>query len=386
MRFRQPTFSLILFLLGVGISVTGCAGGPFGKTLEKSLEADSQLEENPPFGAADESTQTSSSDAQTASQSAVLTPEPGSDSAAEKNAAGADLQSGDSEFIGPVQPPDFAAAPDSTAVDSEAPAPGAQGFSDLTQAPAELLSYLEDLAALHLLFPADEAESAEGVESASGANAQTQQSQLFKPNQPITRREYARWLTTFNNAFHLDNPAEQLRLGVETTQPAFQDVSASDPDFPEIQGLAEAGIIPSPLSGSTTTVSFRPDAPLTREDLILWKIPLDIRQSLPTADVNAVQQTWGFQDAARIAPRVLQAVLADFQNGDFANIRRAFGYTMLFQPDKAVTRAEAAAVLWRFGNQTKGISAQSLLQNLSPQHHDSATFRLRHPSGSVPKP
>ncbi|MDJ0708700.1 MAG: S-layer homology domain-containing protein, partial [Leptolyngbyaceae cyanobacterium MO_188.B28] len=345
MRFRPPTSRLILLILGLGISVAGCAGGPFGQTLKKSLEADSQLEENPPFGAADESTQTPPADGQTASQATVLTPEQGPNAPLENRASNQDPQSGEPAFIGPVQSSNLAAAPDPMRANNEF-LQGAPGFSDLTQTPAELLSYIEDLAILHLLFPADEAEAIDGE------NTQTQQKRFFKPNQTITRREYARWLTTINNAFHLDNPAEQIRLAVETTQPTFQDVPTSDPDFPQIQGLAEAGIIPSPLSGSTTTVTFRPDSPLTREDLILWKIPLDIRQNLPNADINAVQQTWGFQDAARIDPRALQAVLADFQNGEFANIRRAFGYTMLFQPDKAVTRAEAAAVLWRFGNQT----------------------------------
>ncbi|MEL7054677.1 MAG: S-layer protein, partial [Cyanobacteria bacterium J06588_5] len=63
------------------------------------------------------------------------------------------------------------------------------------------------------------------------------------------------------------------------------------------------------------------------------------------------------QDAGKIDPRTQQAVLADYQNGDFANIRRAFNYTTLFQPDKAATRAEGTAVLWRFGNPTEGITA-----------------------------
>ena len=85
-----------------------------------------------------------------------------------------------------------------------------------------------------------------------------------------------------------------------------------------------------------------------------------MRQTLPEASVSAVQQAWGFQDAGKIDPRTLQAVLADYQNGDFANIRRAFSYTTLFQPDKAATRAEGAAVLWRFGNLTEGITAAEI--------------------------
>jgi hypothetical protein len=55
-------------------------------------------------------------------------------------------------------------------------------------------------------------------------------------------------------------------------------------------------------------------------------------------------------------------VLADYQNGDLSNIRRAFGYTTLLQPQKVVTRAEAAATLWFFGSQGDGLSAQDALQ------------------------
>jgi hypothetical protein len=182
--------------------------------------------------------------------------------------------------------------------------------------------------------------------------------QEFKPNQVITRREFARWLVAANNRLYATRPGNQIRLAVATDQPAFQDVPRSDADFAAIQGLATAGIIPSPLSGNSTTVTFRPNAPLTREDLILWKTPLDTRQALPNATLDAVQQTWGFQDTPRIDPKALRAVLADYQNSDLANIRRAFGYTTLFQPKKPVTRAEAAAVLWYFGTQGDGMSAK----------------------------
>lgn len=182
----------------------------------------------------------------------------------------------------------------------------------------------------------------------------------FRPNQAVTRREYARWLLATNNRFYSGQRTRKIRPGVSSSQPVFQDVKANDPDFDAIQGLAEAGIIPSPLTGSSTTLTFRPNAPLTRKDLLLWKVPLDTRQPLPQATAAAVQEAWGFQDAGKVEPRALQAVLADHQNGDFANIRRAFSYTTLFQPDKAATRAEAGAVLWRFGNSTEGITAQAL--------------------------
>lgn len=235
----------------------------------------------------------------------------------------------------------------------------AEEFTDLNQAPTELQSYIADLAKLGALRlrSADESNNANN-NSGSTNNAGGQ----FQPNSVTTRREYARWLVTANNLIYADQPARQIRLAVASDQPAFQDVPASDPDFASIQGLSNAGLIPSPLSGDSTTVTFRPDAPLTRENLILWKVPVDLRKALPNATIEAVQETWGFQDTAQIDPKVLRALLADFQNGDQSNLRRAFGYTTIFQPDKSVTRAEAAAVLWYFGTQGDGVSAKDILQ------------------------
>jgi len=147
--------------------------------------------------------------------------------------------------------------------------------------------------------------------------------------------------------------------------PAFTDVPATDPDYAAIQGLAEAGIIPSAFGGNSTAVNFRPDDPLVREDLILWKVPLDTREALPTTTPETVTETWGFQDTTEIEPLALRAIAADYQLGDFSNFRRAFGYTTLFRPDKSVTRAEAAAVLWRFGTQTEGRTAVEVAERSS---------------------
>jgi len=234
-------------------------------------------------------------------------------------------------------------------------APVAIDFRDLNKTPKELQQYVSDLAKLGVLTAASE----------GNKTTQSKDSDLFAPNQVMTRREYARWLVTANNRLYVNQPAKQIRLSTDTTVPAYQDVPRTDPDFPAIQGLAEAGLIPSVLSGDSTTVTFRPDAPLTRENLVLWKVPADTRQALPTASLDAVKQTWGFQDAPRIDSKALRAVLADFQNGDSSNIRRAFGYTTLFQPKKSVTRAEAAAALWYFGFQGDGQSAQEALKTLN---------------------
>ncbi|MGV0105856.1 S-layer-like y domain-containing protein [Nostoc sp. DSM 114160] len=262
-------------------------------------------------------------------------------------------QPGNSQFIGPIPPTNSAAQPPSTANNQTIPTTTSksQVFNDLNKAPQEWQQHIQDLAALGVL----------SIETKTTKSNTTTTNQ-FEPSKIVTHREYARWLIAANNAVYTNNPAKQIRLASESTQPAFSDVSAKDPDFPAIQGLAEAGLIPSPLSGDSTVVLFRPDAPLTREQLLLWKLPLDTRQALPSANLDAVKQTWGFQDVAKIDSKALRAVLADYQNGEQSNIRRVFGYTTLFQPKKPVTRAEAATALWYFGSQGEGVSATEALK------------------------
>jgi hypothetical protein len=255
-------------------------------------------------------------------------------------------------------------APSETASQPTAVAPGqSQTFTDLDKLPQEVRQHIEDLAALGVLTVNP---------SNAKSNAGTTGSK-FEPNKAISRREFARWLVAANNQIYANRPGQQIRLASDSSQPAFQDVPRSHPDFPSIQALAEAGLIPSPLSGDSTAVLFRPDAPLTRENLILWKLPLDTRQALPAASLDAVKQTWGFQDAAKIDPKALRAALADFQNSDQSNIRRVFGYTTLFQPKKTVTRAEAALALWYFGSQGEGISAKEALKLKSQPSQPSTT-------------
>lgn len=217
------------------------------------------------------------------------------------------------------------------------------------QIPQPLRSYIQDLIEVGVL----------GVET-TGDRPHKKALAELELNKSISRRQYARWLLTANNLLYSDNPSKQIRLASKSASPAFQDLLSTDPDFPIIQGLAEAGIIPSQLTGDSTIVLFRPEAPLTRERMILWKVPLDTRRALPAATIEAVEETWGFQDTSKIDPKPLKAVLADFQNGENANIRRSFGYTMLLMPKKAVSRAEAGAAIWYFGYRGDGISARDV--------------------------
>lgn len=297
----------------VSLALTSCANSPFGQSLSRSLAADPQLTDESPTETPDP------------------TPIP--------QETASPVETPQAEQPSPQQTP---ATPEEEDLANLSP----QDFTDLEQAPEELQGYLRDLAELGILT----------------AKSSGDTGLLFAPNDPISRREFARWLITANNRMYSDRPENRIRLGVTSGDPAFQDVASTSADFAYIQGLAEAGLIPSRLSGSSTSTTFRPGAPLTRQDALRWKVPLDVRKPLPTATVDAVQQTWGFQDTNQVDPDALKAILGDYQNGSQANIRRAFGYTTLLQPQKPITRAEAAAMLWYFGYQGDGISAADALQ------------------------
>lgn len=207
-------------------------------------------------------------------------------------------------------------------------------FSDIDTAPAPLRGWISDLYQLGTITP--------------------KIGQEFKPNILVARREYARWLLETNNRLYQNQPSRQIRLAQSTEKPVFVDVPNQHPDFAFIQGLANAGLI-----GSGDR--FFPGEPLSRQELVQWKIPLDLRQPLPRATLENIRQSWGFQDSDRISDDALSAIFADAQLRDLSNIRRSFGFTTLLQPQKAVTRAEAAASLWYFGTATDGISASRAL-------------------------
>ncbi|OIP75980.1 MAG: hypothetical protein AUK48_06460 [Oscillatoriales cyanobacterium CG2_30_44_21] len=208
-------------------------------------------------------------------------------------------------------------------------------FSDLDQAPAPLRDWIKDLNQLGTIAP--------------------KTGQDFKPNILISRREYARWLLETNNRLYANQPSRQIRLAQSNESLSFPDIPNNHPDFAIIQGLANAGLI------GGTGDRFSPDDPLSREEMVQWKIPLDLRQPLPNATIENIRQSWGFRDSDLISVKALSAIFADSQLRDLSNIRRSFGFTTLLQPQKPITRAEAAASLWYFGTATDGLSVKKAL-------------------------
>lgn len=181
-------------------------------------------------------------------------------------------------------------------------------------------------------------------------------------DQPATRRQFARWLMAVQQRLYRDQIERQVRPATPGSTPVFADVPHSDPDFTVIQGLAEAGIIPSRLTdGSRAPLRFEPDRWLTRETLVVWKVSLDVSGQLPSGTVQAVTETWGFRDAAQIDPLALSALVVDYRR-EPSTVRQVWGRTRLFLPDKPVSQAQALAALWFCGTGDALVTAREALK------------------------
>ncbi|WOH06752.1 hypothetical protein DCAR_0626180 [Daucus carota subsp. sativus] len=205
-----------------------------------------------------------------------------------------------------------------------------------------------------------------------------------QPGDLCTRREYARWLVSASSALSRNTVSKVYpAMCIENfTELAFDDVTPEDPDFPSIQGLAEAGLIASKLSRrdmrsssevEETPLCFCPESPLSRQDLVSWKICLEKRQ-LPVADKKILQQVSGFIDIDKIDPDACPALVADLTAGEQGIVALAFGYTRLFQPDKPVTKAQAAIALATgessdiVSEELARIEAESMAENAVAAH------------------
>ncbi|CAM6028742.1 unnamed protein product [Sphagnum balticum] len=178
-----------------------------------------------------------------------------------------------------------------------------------------------------------------------------------------TRREYARWLIAASSkltrsSVHKVFPAMYIE---NITDLAFDDVPVEDPDFPFIQGLAEAGLVSSNLSlgqHDNYGANFSPDSPLSRQDLVSWKLALECRQ-LPLITKEALQEVSGFADVDRIHEDAWPALMADLTSKGPSIIASAFGFTRRFQPEKPTTVGQAAIAL------ASGEAAELLSEDLA---------------------
>ncbi|XP_073032224.1 uncharacterized protein [Primulina eburnea] len=206
-----------------------------------------------------------------------------------------------------------------------------------------------------------------------------------QPGDLCTRREYARWLVVASGILTRSTTSKVYpAMYIENiSELAFDDIKPDDPDFPSIQGLAEAGLIASKLSRHDMQSSldeypspllFFPESPLSRQDLVSWKLALEKRQ-LPVVDRKTLQQLSGFIDIDKINLDAWPALVADLAAGEQGIITLAFGYTRLFQPEKPVTKAQAAIALSTgdaatvVSDELARIEAESMAENAVAAHN-----------------
>ncbi|XP_044491120.1 uncharacterized protein LOC123215118 isoform X2 [Mangifera indica] len=169
-----------------------------------------------------------------------------------------------------------------------------------------------------------------------------------------TRREYARWLVCINSSLerspkHRIVPSISLSGSVVA---AFNDVDVEDPDFEFIQALAEAGIVPSKLSGKNygsdhsegqQSVNFFPERFISRQDLIGWKA--QVEYEFKPEILQKISTKVGYMDVKAISSEAPVELYMDLLAGDKSIARRVFGQSKRFQPNKPSTKAQAAVAL-----------------------------------------
>lgn len=171
----------------------------------------------------------------------------------------------------------------------------------------------------------------------------------FQLLKPITRGEYLTLLYYANNAIRL--PKNHLRLA-PAHDPGFTDIDSQHPAYKYVQAFSHSG-----YSVGYPDNTFKPDQPITREEMIGIKAPLDAG----TPDSSG-HNIWDFNDFDQIDPKFVRFIFADHflkKSGKGSNIQRAFGSIKSFKPKESVFGYEAIGSVWQFGG--KGIPAETAI-------------------------
>jgi len=162
----------------------------------------------------------------------------------------------------------------------------------------------------------------------------------FKPNAPISRAQFVRWLVKANNVYFKDTPGKQIRLA-KTGPAQFVDVPVNNPDFAYIQGLANAGYVIG-----TDKTHFAPHRILTREELVAIKAPVDEGGDIKMDTGMAEFDLQKYSDVKKINKHYVAAVAEDGTVRTTQNISRIWGALRALSPQKPITRSEAAIAIW----------------------------------------
>ncbi|CAN0870461.1 hypothetical protein LINGRAHAP2_LOCUS9535 [Linum grandiflorum] len=181
-----------------------------------------------------------------------------------------------------------------------------------------------------------------------------------------TRREYARWLVRLNSLLER-NPKHRIVPTISLSgslAAAFDDVNIDDPDFAYIQALAEAGIIPSKLLSASSFSDtaedgisyFHPDRHLSRKDMINWRTQLEYGISPGTKEQMSRIRA-DYIDVKAITSDASPEFFTDMLAGEKSIIRKVFGQSRRFQPNKPSTKPQAAVALTS-GRMTEAVRSE----------------------------
>ena len=216
-------------------------------------------------------------------------------------------------------------------------------FDDLADIPGKEM--IEDLNKLHVF---------DGLSTTANKD---ETKNLFMPLQAITRGEYITWLYRAFNA--IKTPDKQLRFAPQATQ-QFRDTPPSHPAYKYIQAISNSGYSIGYKDGT-----FKPDSPLSREEMMGIKVGLDVGKDIPPYR-SQMEAVWKYSDGKSVDERFTGYIEQDrYISGPLGgNTQRAFGKIGTFKPKQAVLRYEAAGSLWQqgqFGN-NGGITAADALK------------------------
>ncbi|MGF1600927.1 MAG: S-layer homology domain-containing protein [Thermosynechococcaceae cyanobacterium] len=201
------------------------------------------------------------------------------------------------------------ATPESPDLNNQATAAKRTEFTDIADIPTQA-----SITALNRL----------GVFDNSGAE--------FKPYETLTRGEYITWMFKANNAIS----SEENRIRLDPTfKLEFTDIAPDHPAYKSVQALASAG-----FAVGYEEKTFKPDQPITREEMIALKVGLDSRTTYAPLQGIVLNYT----DFDQIDRRYTGYFGADGNLG-YGNVSRAFGNIKTLKPKQPAKRFEAAATL-----------------------------------------
>ncbi len=160
----------------------------------------------------------------------------------------------------------------------------------------------------------------------------------FNLLEPITRGEYITLLYLANNAVR--SQENHIRLA-PANDPGFTDINSQHRAYKYVQAFAHSG-----HSVGYPDKTFKPDQPITREEMIGIKQPLD------AGTQKTANNIWRFNDFDQIDAKFKPDIYIDYfikKKGKGSNIQRAFGSIKSFKPKEPVLGYEAVGSVWQFG-------------------------------------